>query len=310
MWSAADDACVGVAASLVWHHRWCGTIVGVAPSSVWHHRWCGTIVGVAPSLVWHHRWCGTIVGVAPSLVWHHTISAVRCNGRCCLCMALQVLDDVDELMGAALLPEMQQLLHATSLPLPAARQTIALGSCALPQDELMLAARDILRQGALQLRAGWPLPSDSGQQHLAAGATDARAGATTAERAPAAMAAAAAAAAAASALPPSVSQRWLGVSPQLKLRSLLRLLASDAPGGLALVFTNSHASADAVAAGLEAAGVSAGVLHSGRSQAQRDEALQCFRYGVTQARAHVAHSVSCLLCTPLSACLSPPPGCL
>ncbi|WIA39002.1 hypothetical protein OEZ86_005153 [Tetradesmus obliquus] len=33
---------------------------------------------------------------------------------------------------------------------------------------------------------------------------------------------------------------------------------------------------------LEAAGVAAGVLHFARSQAQRDEALQCFKYGVTQ----------------------------
>jgi superfamily II DNA/RNA helicase len=77
------------------------------------------------------------------------------------------------------------------------------------------------------------------------------------------------------------------VAPQLKMRFLLRLLSSaggSGSGGLVLVFTNSHTAAEEVGRQLEAAGVAAGVLHFARSQAQRDEALQCFKYGVTQVR--------------------------
>eukprot|EP00775_Hariotina_reticulata_P012226 gene12226-12364_t len=86
-------------------------------------------------------------------------------------------------------------------------------------------------------------------------------------------------------IPPSVTQRFLGVAPQVKMRCLMRLLASSGAGGgegLVLIFTNTHAVADEVWRQLDQAGVAAGVLHQGRSQVQRDEALQCFKYGVTQ----------------------------
>ncbi|GBF97064.1 hypothetical protein Rsub_09537 [Raphidocelis subcapitata] len=89
--------------------------------------------------------------------------------------------------------------------------------------------------------------------------------------------------AAASPAAPAARQRVVGVAGKLKPRALLRLLSDGAaPGGGALVCCASAAGADAVAAALAAAGVPAGVLHAGRSQVDRDEALQCFRFGVTR----------------------------
>jgi hypothetical protein len=214
-----------------------------------------------------------------------------------LLLLLQVMEDVDELMGPVLLPASRQLLHHHTMPSHSQRQTIALGSSALPQQQLLAAAADALRPNAVVIRASWPLPQQQQQgdgeqsmrpqlqqqQQLAGVAGPAQYAALLAH--PAA-ALAASAAAAASAIPPSVSQRFLGVAPQLKMRFLLRLLAGagsgGSGGGLVLVFTNSHTAAEEVGAQLEAAGVAAGVLHYARSQAQRDEALQCFKYGVTQ----------------------------
>jgi superfamily II DNA/RNA helicase len=49
--------------------------------------------------------------------------------------------------------------------------------------------------------------------------------------------------------------------------------------------------ADEVWRQLDEAGVAAGVLHQGRNQLQRDEALQCFKYGVTQVL--VACGIAC-----------------
>ncbi|KAF8064654.1 DED1 [Scenedesmus sp. PABB004] len=227
-----------------------------------------------------------------------------------------VLEEVDELTGPQLLPATRQLLHHHSLPPPAQRQTVALASAALHQAQLFAAAADVLQPGALAVRAAWPLPQaqqgaapggaaggreqqqqqQQQQQQLEQQLSEQRvqgeqqplpfgAAPLAALLADPRAALAAAAAAAASAIPPSVAQRFVGVAPQLKPRALLRLLAGGAGagggGGLSLVFTNSHTAADEVWAALDAAGVAAGVLHHARSQAQRDEALQCFRYGVT-----------------------------
>jgi len=213
------------------------------------------------------------------------------------------MEDVDELMGPVLLPASRQVLHHHTMPNHAQRQTIALGSAALPQQQLLAAAADVLRPNAAVIRAAWPLPAQQQQdmQHssqqqqqqqqpllqLAGNAQFAGTAQFAALLANPAAALAASAAAAASAIPPSVSQRFLGVAPQLKMRFLLRLLSgagAGASGGLVLVFTNSHTAAEEVGRQLEAAGVAAGVLHFARSQAQRDEALQCFKYGVTQVR--------------------------
>jgi hypothetical protein len=201
------------------------------------------------------------------------------------------MEDVDELMGPVLLPVSRQVLHHHTMPGHAQRQTIALGSSALPQQQLLAAAADALRPNAVVIRAAWPLPTQQQQppqqplQQLQLAGNAAGPARFAALLANPAAALAASAAAAASAIPPSVSQRFLGVAPQLKMRFLLRLLSgagASGSGGLVLVFTNSHTAAEEVGRQLEAAGVAAGVLHFARSQAQRDEALQCFKYGVTQ----------------------------
>jgi superfamily II DNA/RNA helicase len=166
-------------------------------------------------------------------------------------------------------------------------QVIALGSAALPQQQLARAASDVLKPSALHIRAAWQLPQQS-QQHAPneqqPQSQQQQQQALLAD--PVGAGAAAAAAAAASVIPPHVAQRFLSVAPQLKLRTLLRLLAaagsSSSSGGLTLVLANSARAADDVCAALTAGGVSAGVLHAGRSQVQREEALQCFRFGVTQ----------------------------
>jgi superfamily II DNA/RNA helicase len=129
-------------------------------------------------------------------------------------------------------------------------QTVAVASSAADVPALLAGAADLLRPGALLVSAAMP-------------------------DGPAASPAA-----------PPARQRAVGVAGKLKPRALLRLLAdsgaSSGAGGAALVCCASAAGADAVHAGLERAGVPAGVLHAGRSQAERDEALQCFRYGVTR----------------------------
>lgn len=164
------------------------------------------------------------------------------------------------------------------------RQTIALGSSAFPQQQLLAAAVDVLRPSAVVIRAAWPLSQQQQQQQgEASSAIDVSA------------------AAAAAAIPPSVTQRFLGVAPQLKMRFLLRLLSAGAAtggSGLVLVFTGSKTAAEDVWQQLDAAGVSAGVLHFAQSQSQRDEALQCFKYGVTQVRSqvHLCGREQLLLC--------------
>jgi superfamily II DNA/RNA helicase len=210
-----------------------------------------------------------------------------------LLVSLQVLEEVDELMGPSLLPVTKQLLHHASMPPYTQRQTIALGSSALPQQQLLAAAADALRPSAVVVRATWPLtqqqaPAQQRQQNsLASGAAP-----LAALLADPAAALAAAAATSAAAIAPNVSQRFVGVAPQLKHRTLLRLLSGVASGGgggvgavsqgPTVVFTNSAAAADEVVSQLEAAGVGAGALHNVRSQNQREEALQCFQFGVTQ----------------------------
>jgi superfamily II DNA/RNA helicase len=204
---------------------------------------------------------------------------------------LQVLEEVDELMGPSLLPVTKQLLHHATMPPYTQRQTIALGSSALPQQQLLAAAADALRPSAVLVRATWPVtqqaPAQQQQNSLASGAAP-----LAALLADPAAALAAAAATSAAAIAPSVSQRFMGVAPQLKHRTLLRLLSGGASGGgggvglvaqgPTVVFTNSAAAADEVVSQLEAAGVGAGALHNVRSQNQREEALQCFKFGVTQ----------------------------
>jgi superfamily II DNA/RNA helicase len=243
----------------------------------------------------------------------------------------QVLEEVGELLGPALLPVTKQLLHHRNMPPYKQRQTIALGSSALPQPLLLAAAADALQPSARIIRATWPLqqqqqqPSEQQQlpqeqqqqqpqqeqqqqpqqEHVVHSLSGASAPLTALLSDPAA-AQAAAAAATAAAICPRVGQRFVGVAPQLKHRTLLRLLsgggggataaaaggsaagvgAAAAAGGIyqgpTVVFTNSATVADEVVAQLEAAGVAAGALHHMRSQNQREEALQCFRFGVTQ----------------------------
>lgn len=199
------------------------------------------------------------------------------------------MEEVDELMGPALAPLTKQLLHHRTMTSQNLHQAIALGSSALPQQQLASAAADVLKPSAVVVRAVWqqqqPQPQPQPQQLQQQSQMQQQQGQPQQQLAslladPAA-ALAAAAAAAAAAIPPFVGQRFLGVAPQLKARTLQRLLATTS-GGLTLVFTNSAAAADEVCGQLNNAGMSAGVLHYGRSQAQREEALQCFRYGVTQ----------------------------
>lgn len=201
----------------------------------------------------------------------------------------QVMEDIDELRGPVLLPVTRQVLHHHTMPSYQLRQTIALGSSALPQQQLLAASTDALRPSAVVIRAAWPLPGNLQDRHKSTDSTglcaDLNVAALATLLASPAAGLAVSAAAAAAAIPPTVTQRFLGVTPQLKLRTLLRLLSAGTAaggGGLVLVFTNSHTAADEVGRQLEQAGVSAGVLHYARSQTQRDEALQCFKYGVTQ----------------------------
>jgi len=206
-----------------------------------------------------------------------------------------VLEEVDELMVPGLLPITKQLLHHTTMPSYQQRQTIALGSSALPQQQLAAAAVDVLQPTAVQIRATWPLPQQQQQQQQQRRRLGSSAAPLAVLLADPAAALSAAAAATAAAVSPSVSQRFLGVAPQLKQRTLLRLLAPSSTAAAAgtagvsvmsegptLVFTNSAAAADEIVEQLVAAGVAAGALHHTRNQAQREEALQCFKYGVTQ----------------------------
>ncbi|EFJ40070.1 DEAD/DEAH box helicase, partial [Volvox carteri f. nagariensis] len=71
------------------------------------------------------------------------------------------------------------------------------------------------------------------------------------------------------------------VSDEQKLGRLLELLAPGAAGGPAVVFTRSLTRAEEVARYLSGRGISVAMLHSDLTQAQRDEAMQCFRFGVT-----------------------------
>lgn len=193
-------------------------------------------------------------------------------------------------MGPLLMSATRQVLHHPTLPDYQRRQTIATGSSALLLQQLLAAAADVLQPSAVVIRAAWQLPNHEQQQQevvslpaIAAAVPFSQATLASLLANPAA-ALAASAAAAASAIPPSVTQRFLGVAEQLKVRFLLRLLSAGASSGrgLVLVFTNSHTTAESVCKQLEAADISAGVLHYARSQTQRDEALQCFKYGVTQ----------------------------
>jgi superfamily II DNA/RNA helicase len=78
--------------------------------------------------------------------------------------------------------------------------------------------------------------------------------------------------AAASPAAPAARQRVVGVAGKLKPRALLRLLSdAGAGGGASLVCCATAGGADRVHAALAGAGV-----------AERDEALQCFRFGVTR----------------------------
>ena len=243
-------------------------------------------------------------------------------------------------MGPALHPVIKQLLHHPTMPSHSQRQTLALGSSALPLKQQLAAAADAVRPNAVLVRATWPSqrrqqppqqpqpsqegdgdeqqqeqqrPHKRGRRRLRR--LEVAAAPYAALLANPAAAAAAAGAAAADAIAPSLRQQFLGVAPQLKQRTLLRLLAAGVAGvgpslqtsataagsvgaevglgaptrglgtgqqGPTVVFTNTAAAADEVVAQLEAAGVAAGALHHGRSQGQREEALQCFRFGVTQ----------------------------
>ncbi|KAJ9508461.1 hypothetical protein QJQ45_011993 [Haematococcus lacustris] len=86
---------------------------------------------------------------------------------------------------------------------------------------------------------------------------------------------------------------WQGASPLVKQR--LELVSGDEVRkhlliqrlqqlqGMAVVFTNSMAAAAEVHTLLtQQPGLSVSLLHSGLEQQQREEALQCFRYGVTR----------------------------
>lgn len=77
-----------------------------------------------------------------------------------------------------------------------------------------------------------------------------------------------------------MQQSVLSVTAKNKPRALLRLL-SQSEGSFVLVFTESHDNADEVHQLLTTHNIAASVLHMGRSQVERDEALQCFKFGVT-----------------------------
>jgi len=67
-----------------------------------------------------------------------------------------------------------------------------------------------------------------------------------------------------------------------KLRHLAHHVSSNSSsGGLTLVFANTIPQAVKVYSSLAELGHSVSLLHSGLSQASRDETIQCFRYGVT-----------------------------
>jgi superfamily II DNA/RNA helicase len=73
------------------------------------------------------------------------------------------------------------------------------------------------------------------------------------------------------------SHRFIAVEHPLKTKALVRELAADR--GLALVFVRTQRGADRVAKSLRAEGFSAGELHGGMSQPQRERALGRFASG-------------------------------
>jgi hypothetical protein len=69
---------------------------------------------------------------------------------------VQVIEEVEELMGPALHPVIKQLLHHPTMPPHSQRQTLALGSSALPLKQQLAAAADAVRPNAVLVRATWP----------------------------------------------------------------------------------------------------------------------------------------------------------
>ncbi|GAX72729.1 hypothetical protein CEUSTIGMA_g185.t1 [Chlamydomonas eustigma] len=88
-----------------------------------------------------------------------------------------------------------------------------------------------------------------------------------------------------------IDQRLELVQPTQKLERLVQLLSSPDSRGLAVVFTNNIPNAKKVHALLSSRGMSVGLLHGDQPQMLRDEAMTCFKFGVT----------SILVCTNLAA---------
>ncbi|KXZ44651.1 hypothetical protein GPECTOR_64g145 [Gonium pectorale] len=185
-----------------------------------------------------------------------------------------VVDEADRMVELGMWPELRRLLAHPSLP--TARQTVLVSSSlpspelraqaeALLRDRLAVEAGDgsgtsrVVRQRVEKLREEEKLPRLLELLQPRGAAMDGVAGGAASPSPPPTSAAAAAAAAASAA-------------------------ADDLAGvgeGPAVVFTANLARAEAVARQLAARGMGVALLHRELSQAQRDEAMQCFRFGVT-----------------------------
>ncbi|GIL56420.1 hypothetical protein Vafri_11775 [Volvox africanus] len=207
-------------------------------------------------------------------------------------LGLLVVDEADRLMEEGMWPDLRRLLSQPGLP--TARQTV-LVAASLPGPQLAAAAAELLRDSLAVSVGDGSGASGVVRQHvelvtdedkltrltelLAPGAGSGRVasrdGVTEAHSATANHSSS-------SSLSPTAAttSSRSGSSDAASPSSPISPMRSS-PGGPALVFTRSLQRAEEVARHLAGKGVSVALLHRDLTQDQRDEAMQCFRFGVT-----------------------------
>ncbi|GLI60076.1 hypothetical protein VaNZ11_002107 [Volvox africanus] len=215
-------------------------------------------------------------------------------------LGLLVVDEADRMMEEGMWPDLRRLLSRPGLP--TARQTV-LVAASLPGPQLAAAAAELLRDSlAVSVGDGsgtsgvvWQhveLVADedkltrltellapaasSGRVASRDGVTETHFATANTSSSSSLSATAAAAAAAVTASSKSGSSDAAGPTSPIS-----PMKGSPRGGGPALVFTRSLQRAEEVARHLAGKGVSVALLHRDLTQDQRDEAMQCFRFGVT-----------------------------
>ncbi|GIL83906.1 hypothetical protein Vretimale_10909 [Volvox reticuliferus] len=217
-------------------------------------------------------------------------------------LGMLVVDEADRMMDLGMWPDLRRLLSQPGLP--TARQTV-LVAASLPGPQLEAAAAELLRDSLAVAVGDGSGTSGVVRQHLelvadedkltrltellapgaASGRVAGRAGITEAHPATAttnpassssSSATATATAADATTTTSSRSSSSAAAGPSSPISPII-----SSPGGPTVVFTRSLQRAEEVARHLAGKGVSVALLHRDLTQDQRDEAMQCFRFGVT-----------------------------